>query len=44
MNTATSIGVFLIPMLYVTFQAVRERSKVVFARRKKREHATTPGE
>ena len=44
MIVASSVGIFLIPMLYVMFQAMRERSKAAFARRKKREHATTPGE
>jgi multidrug efflux pump subunit AcrB len=30
---ATSIGIFLIPMLYVTFQSLRERSSRRFGRR-----------
>ena len=33
MLAATCIGVFLIPMLYVTFQGLRERLKRVFSRR-----------
>ena len=32
MIVATGIGVFLIPMLYVTFQEWRERVKRLFAR------------
>ena len=28
---ATIIGIFLIPMLYVTFQSIRERAKASFA-------------
>ena len=32
MIVATSIGVFLIPMLYVVFQTMRERTKQFFAR------------
>src|SRR6202035_3850439 len=32
MIVATCIGVFLIPMLYVVFQTVRERAKQSFAR------------
>jgi hypothetical protein len=33
MIAASSIGVFLIPMLYATFQGVRERAKARFAGR-----------
>jgi len=32
MIVATGIGVFLIPMLYVTFQETRERAKRMFRR------------
>jgi hypothetical protein len=31
MIAASSIGIFLIPMLYVTFQTLRERAKARFA-------------
>jgi multidrug efflux pump subunit AcrB len=31
MLAASSIGIFLIPMLYVTFQTIRERVKARFA-------------
>jgi hydrophobe/amphiphile efflux-1 (HAE1) family protein len=34
MLAATSIGVFMIPMLYVTFQTLRERSKARFGRKR----------
>jgi multidrug efflux pump subunit AcrB len=34
MIVATLIGIFLIPMLYVTFQSLRERSSGLFARRR----------
>jgi hydrophobe/amphiphile efflux-1 (HAE1) family protein len=46
MLAASSIGIFLIPMLYVTFQSMRERTKARFRRTRQpqREHATTPGE
>jgi multidrug efflux pump subunit AcrB len=33
MIVASSIGIFLIPMLYVTFQSMRERVKARFGRR-----------
>ena len=37
---ASSVGIFLIPMLYVTFQTVRERVKARFGGKKRvREHA-----
>jgi len=40
MIAASSIGIFLIPMLYVVFQTVRERTKARFASKKPvREHA-----
>jgi len=38
MIVATSIGVFLIPMLYVTFQAMRERTKARFGRKAATSH------
>jgi hypothetical protein len=31
MLAASSIGIFLVPMLYVTFQQLRERVKMRFA-------------
>jgi multidrug efflux pump subunit AcrB len=34
MILASSIGIFLIPMLYVTFQSMRERVKARFGRRR----------
>jgi hydrophobic/amphiphilic exporter-1 (mainly G- bacteria), HAE1 family len=34
MIAASSIGVFLIPMLYAVFQGVRERAKARFSRRR----------
>ena len=34
MLAASSIGIFLIPMLYVTFQRLRERTKARFGSRK----------
>jgi hydrophobe/amphiphile efflux-1 (HAE1) family protein len=34
MLAASSIGVFMIPMLYVTFQTMRERSKARFGRKR----------
>jgi hypothetical protein len=34
MIAASSIGIFVIPMLYVTFQSMRERTSVLFKRRK----------
>ncbi|MBV8400785.1 MAG: efflux RND transporter permease subunit, partial [Acetobacteraceae bacterium] len=43
MIAASSIGVFLIPMLYVTFQSMREAVKARL-RRRKRAHVTAPGE
>ncbi|MES1147585.1 MAG: efflux RND transporter permease subunit, partial [Bradyrhizobium guangdongense] len=36
MIAASFIGIFLIPMLYVTFQSVRERTKARFGSRKAR--------
>jgi hypothetical protein len=36
MIAASSIGVFLIPMLYAVFQSVRERGKVWFGARRVR--------
>jgi hydrophobe/amphiphile efflux-1 (HAE1) family protein len=39
MLAASSIGIFLIPMLYVTFQRMRERLKERFARKDKGEAA-----
>jgi multidrug efflux pump subunit AcrB len=44
MIAASTIGIFLIPMLYVTFQTVRERAKTVFRRQRQREPVPTPGE
>ncbi|MBV9654476.1 MAG: multidrug efflux RND transporter permease subunit [Acetobacteraceae bacterium] len=45
MIAASSIGIFLIPMLYVTFQTMRERVKHRFRRRKRaRQVVTTVGE
>jgi hydrophobe/amphiphile efflux-1 (HAE1) family protein len=41
---ASSVGIFLIPMLYVTFQTMRERVKARFRRGRAREPVTTPGE
>jgi hypothetical protein len=35
MIAASTIGVFMIPMLYVTWQRLRERSGEVFARKDK---------
>ena len=43
MIVASSVGVFLIPMLYVVFQSMRERVKARFARRGRRA-AAAPGE
>ncbi|HEY0421368.1 MAG TPA: efflux RND transporter permease subunit, partial [Acetobacteraceae bacterium] len=37
MLAATTIGIFLIPMLYVTFQTMRERTHARFRRRTKKE-------
>jgi hydrophobe/amphiphile efflux-1 (HAE1) family protein len=37
MLAATGIGIFLIPMLYVTWQTVRERTGTIFRRKKKRD-------
>jgi multidrug efflux pump subunit AcrB len=39
MITASAIGIFLIPMLYVVFQGVREWTKAKFRRQRTREHA-----
>jgi hydrophobe/amphiphile efflux-1 (HAE1) family protein len=44
MIAASSIGIFLIPMLYVTFQTVRERVKARFRRQRAREPVHMPGE
>jgi multidrug efflux pump subunit AcrB len=44
MLAASSIGIFLIPMLYVTFQTIREGAKARFRRQRVREPAHTPGE
>ncbi len=44
MIAASSIGIFLIPMLYVSFQTIRERAKARFRRRRQREPAHTAGE
>ena len=33
MIAASGIGLFVIPMLYVTFQSLRERSSALFRRR-----------
>lgn len=43
MITASSIGIFLIPMLYVVFQSTRERLKAQFGRRR-RNVVSAPGE
>jgi hypothetical protein len=40
MLLASTIGIFLIPMLYVVFQRIREATKARFGGRKKAEHAT----
>jgi hypothetical protein len=44
MLAASSIGIFLVPMLYVTFQQLRERVKARFGRSGKDPHppATLP--
>jgi len=44
MIAASSIGIFLIPMLYVTFQTARERAKALLRRQPVREPVHTPGE
>jgi hydrophobe/amphiphile efflux-1 (HAE1) family protein len=44
MIAASSIGIFLIPMLYVTFQTIRERAKSRFRRQRVREPVHTAGE
>jgi multidrug efflux pump subunit AcrB len=38
MLAASSIGIFMIPMLYVTFQSMRERVKKRFGRSRKDSH------
>ena len=38
MIVASAIGIFLIPMLYVTFQSTREWVKAKFRRERTREH------
>ena len=44
MIAASAIGIFLIPMLYVTFQTLRERVKARFSRKRAHTHAETVGE
>jgi multidrug efflux pump subunit AcrB len=34
MIAASAVGIFVIPMLYVTFQSIRERSSALFKRKK----------
>jgi len=34
MIAASAVGIFVIPMLYVTFQSMREWSSAIFKRRK----------
>ncbi len=41
MLTATLIGIFLIPMLYVTFQSMRERTSRWFTRREAKEQGAS---
>jgi hydrophobe/amphiphile efflux-1 (HAE1) family protein len=43
MLAASSIGIFLIPMLYVTFQTMRERTKARFRRERVAEPVTPRG-
>ena len=43
MIAATAIGIFLIPMLYVTFQSMRERAKAMFAGKPKAGNEPTAG-
>ncbi|AHJ65083.1 efflux RND transporter permease subunit [Granulibacter bethesdensis] len=38
MLAASCIGIFMIPMLYVTFQSLRERLKSLFSRKEKLQH------
>ncbi len=42
MLAASSIGIFLIPMLYMTFQTMRERIKARFGRTAETPHTTEP--
>jgi multidrug efflux pump subunit AcrB len=44
MLVASSIGIFLIPMLYVVFQRMREWSHQRFAAMRRRSHHPAPGE
>ncbi len=44
MIVASSIGIFLIPMLYVTFQTTRERVKAQFGRRREVRPAVPAGD
>ncbi len=44
MIAASAIGIFLIPMLYVTFQTLRERVKARLSRKRAHTHAETVGE
>ena len=44
MLVASSIGIFLIPMLYVVFQRTREWSHARFAALRRRSHQPAPGE
>jgi hypothetical protein len=34
MIAASAVGLFVIPMLYITFQGLRERSRVLFRRKR----------
>jgi multidrug efflux pump subunit AcrB len=42
MLAASSIGIFMVPMLYVTFQGMRERVKKRFGGAEKSSHPATP--
>jgi hydrophobe/amphiphile efflux-1 (HAE1) family protein len=44
MLAASSIGIFLVPMLYVSFQRWREGAKNRFARSSKKQHHSPPAE
>jgi multidrug efflux pump subunit AcrB len=44
MLVASSIGIFLIPMLYVVFQRLREWSHQRFVAMRRRSHQPAPGE
>jgi Cu/Ag efflux pump CusA len=42
MLAASSIGIFMVPMLYVTFQSMRERVKARFGGAGKDSHPASP--